>query len=221
MTEAEWASCRSPDDLLGLIPRPEARKLVLFAAACRRLSWAHLEEEFRAEVEVQERYADGLATAADVVHAREVYGGEGSASSPEPDVLLWAAGNAEETAEDGAYWIAGNTPDVPDRAKDPWHIAHDRLLAAQCDLLRDIFRSPFRGRVLAPGRLTHSVADLARAAYEQRIGPSGTLDPVRLAILADALEEAGCTEADLVKHLRSSGPHVRGCWALDLCLEMK
>jgi hypothetical protein len=44
------------------------------------------------------------------------------------------------------------------------------------------------------------------------------LDSVRLSILADALEEAGCTEADLLSHLRGSGPHVRGCWALDLLL---
>jgi hypothetical protein len=46
----------------------------------------------------------------------------------------------------------------------------------------------------------------------------GTLKPARLAILADALEEAGCTALPLLEHLRSPGPHVRGCWALDLIL---
>ena len=40
----------------------------------------------------------------------------------------------------------------------------------------------------------------------------------RLAVLSDALEEAGCTDADFLFHLRSEGPHVRGCWALDLLL---
>ena len=39
-----------------------------------------------------------------------------------------------------------------------------------------------------------------------------------LTVLADALEEAGCTNADILLHLRSPGPHVRGCWALDLIL---
>jgi hypothetical protein len=39
-----------------------------------------------------------------------------------------------------------------------------------------------------------------------------------LPILADALEDAGCTDADLLGHLRSPGPHVRGCWAVDLVL---
>jgi hypothetical protein len=44
------------------------------------------------------------------------------------------------------------------------------------------------------------------------------LDTVRLAVLADALEEAGCADPDLLGHLRGPGPHVRGCWAVDLLL---
>ena len=48
--------------------------------------------------------------------------------------------------------------------------------------------------------------------------PAGTLDNTRLAVLADALEEAGCTEADILGHLRGPGPHVRGCWVVDLIL---
>jgi hypothetical protein len=41
---------------------------------------------------------------------------------------------------------------------------------------------------------------------------------VGLPVLADALEEAGCSEAELLGHLRGLGPHVRGCWAVDLLL---
>jgi hypothetical protein len=48
--------------------------------------------------------------------------------------------------------------------------------------------------------------------------PSGHLDPARLAVLADALEDAGCADADLLGHLRGPGPHIRGCWAVDLLL---
>ena len=48
--------------------------------------------------------------------------------------------------------------------------------------------------------------------------PAGTLDPARLAVLADALEDAGCTDAGLLGHLRGPGPHVRGCWAVDLLI---
>jgi hypothetical protein len=40
----------------------------------------------------------------------------------------------------------------------------------------------------------------------------------RLPTLADALEESGCQEADLLAHCRGPGPHVRGCWVVDLLL---
>ena len=48
--------------------------------------------------------------------------------------------------------------------------------------------------------------------------PEGSLDLDRLAVLADALSATGCADADILAHLRSPGPHVRGCWALDLLL---
>jgi hypothetical protein len=60
------------------------------------------------------------------------------------------------------------------------------------------------------------VVRLAQAAYEERSLPEGTLDNARLAVLADALEEAGCTDDGLLGHLRGPGPHVRGCHAVDL-----
>jgi hypothetical protein len=47
---------------------------------------------------------------------------------------------------------------------------------------------------------------------------AGRLDPTRLAVLADALEEAGCADAELLGHLRGPGLHVRGCWAVDSLL---
>lgn len=52
-------------------------------------------------------------------------------------------------------------------------------------------------------------------AGEGRTG-SGLLDPTRLMVTADALEEAGCCDAALLGHLRGPGPHIRGCWAVDL-----
>jgi hypothetical protein len=85
-------------------------------------------------------------------------------------------------------------------------------------LLRDLFGSPFSPVAIATDWLTPSALSLAQAAYDERIMPRGELDPARLAVLADALEEAGCTDPDLLGHLRSPGPHVRGCWALDLIL---
>jgi hypothetical protein len=54
-----------------------------------------------------------------------------------------------------------------------------------------------------------TVPHLARFAYDDR-----AFD--RLPVLADALEGAGCDDADLLGHLRGPGPHCRGCWAVDV-----
>jgi hypothetical protein len=57
-----------------------------------------------------------------------------------------------------------------------------------------------------------------QAIYPWRQLPSSYLDPARLAVLADAVEAAGCTNLDILDHLRGPGPHVRGCWGVDLLL---
>jgi hypothetical protein len=75
-----------------------------------------------------------------------------------------------------------------------------------------------RPRTRLADRAGRQRAGLARAAYWYRLLPSGHLDPARLAVLADDLEDAGCTDPDLLGHLRGPGPHVRGCWAVDLLL---
>jgi hypothetical protein len=85
-------------------------------------------------------------------------------------------------------------------------------------LARDIFGNPFHPAAVAPAWLTPTVVSLAQAAYEERTPPRGELDPQRLAVLSDSLEEAGCGDTSILDHLRGSGPHVRGCWAVDLCL---
>src|SRR5205823_4355778 len=85
-------------------------------------------------------------------------------------------------------------------------------------LLRDIFGNPFRSVTPDLTWLMPSARALALAASAERDLPTGHLDPARLGVLSDALEEAGCTDEDILSHLRSPGPHVRGCWAVDLVL---
>jgi hypothetical protein len=96
-----------------------------------------------------------------------------------------------------------------------------RESAAQAALLRDIAGNPFQPASLDPAWLTPAVLKLAQAAYGNRVLPSGLLDNAGLAILADALEEAGCDNTYILSHLRGPGPHVRGCWAVDLVLGKK
>ncbi|MBX4200796.1 hypothetical protein KW786_01565 [Candidatus Parcubacteria bacterium] len=84
--------------------------------------------------------------------------------------------------------------------------------------MREVFSNPFRSVKVDRAWQTPTVTSLASAAYEERQLPSGHLDTARLAILSDAFEEAGCTSDEILGHLRSPGPHIRGCWALDLVL---
>ncbi|QEL14637.1 hypothetical protein [Limnoglobus roseus] len=79
---------------------------------------------------------------------------------------------------------------------------------AQCDLIRDIFGNPFRPVTFSPSWLTPTVVGLAGGIYADR-----AFD--RLPILADALQDAGCEDVDVLSHCRGDGPHARGCWVVD------
>jgi hypothetical protein len=92
-----------------------------------------------------------------------------------------------------------------------------RLMAG---LLRDIC-NPFWPAPAVRMRLPRVIRSIAEAAYEERTMPSGELETARLAVLSDALEEAGYADAAILSHLRSPGPHIRGCWAVDLLLWME
>jgi hypothetical protein len=86
------------------------------------------------------------------------------------------------------------------------------------DFVREIMGNPFRPVTLDPAWQTSTVVALARAAYDNRSVPAGTLEPARLGVLADALEEAGCDNNDILNHCRKPGVHVPGCWVVDLLL---
>jgi hypothetical protein len=78
-------------------------------------------------------------------------------------------------------------------------------------LLRDVLGNPFRPVIVEPSWRSSNVVTLARAIYDER-----AFD--RMPILADALEDAGCTNPDILDHCRQPGEHVRGCWLVDLVL---
>ena len=86
--------------------------------------------------------------------------------------------------------------------------------AAQTALVRDLFGNPFRPVTVDPSWLAwneRTVVKLAQGIYDER-----AFD--RLPVLADALEEAGCDDPDILGHCRQPGEHVRGCWVVDLLL---
>jgi hypothetical protein len=84
----------------------------------------------------------------------------------------------------------------------------------QIHLLHDIFGNLLRPNLLDEAWRTPTVIALARGAYLERLMPGGEFPPMQLAVLADALEEAGAA-GEWLTHLRGPGPHVRGCWVID------
>jgi hypothetical protein len=86
-----------------------------------------------------------------------------------------------------------------------------QVRTAKAQSLRCIFGNPFRPLSIDPSWLTTDVVVLATGIYQDR-----AFD--RMPILADALQDAGCDNADILDHCRGPGPHVRGCWVVDLVL---
>jgi hypothetical protein len=85
----------------------------------------------------------------------------------------------------------------------------DSVARAQADLLRDLFGNPFRPVAFSPEWRTDTAVSLAHQMYESR-------DFSPMPILADALQDAGCENDDVLDHCRDASlTHVRGCWVVD------
>jgi hypothetical protein len=207
MTELEWLT--SPDRLAMLDflqDQASDRKLRLFAVACCRRLWPLLNEEVcRETVRAAERYADGLASEAELRCWRAA--AEETCGWPtrwDGDLVRAACG----TATCGRYLV----PLAREVAQLTGFSSSGK---AQADLVRDLFGPlPFRTIALSPAVLAwddHTIPNIAQTIYWER-----AFD--RVPILGDALEEAGCADQAVLLHLRGPGPHVRGCWALDAIL---
>jgi hypothetical protein len=225
MTEQEWLECTDPLRMLRFIwGKASDRKYRLFTCACCRRIWGLLSDErSRAAVECAERhvadkYASGeeLAVADDGANeARCAFAGYARDAA---DAALCATNFCEDEEADAA--IAAT--ELSARAASGGRLTiRDEESTAQSNLVLCIFGNPFRPITLNCDWLTPTVQALAQAAHDNRNLPSGTLDHHRLAVLAAALEDAGCDNADILDHCRQPGEHVRGCWPLDLILGKK
>jgi hypothetical protein len=155
-------------------------------------------------------YADGQASEAELANANKPLIGSVvyCATLPRADGSRGAWGVAHDIVESASQCFEGAEIEAAAHAEE----------VIQSRLVRDIFGNPFRPMSLNPSWQTPNVVSLAQAAYDNRILPAGTLDPDRLGILADALEDAGCTDPVILDHLRGPGPHVRGCFVIDALL---
>jgi hypothetical protein len=230
------------------IPYPANReRLRLFACACSRRTWHLLGEDQRTAVEMIEDHALGKQPSrllkarqvgwdAATLTSRAVSATNGRVAYCQACARNWAASAVWEAARDSPASAAtahlsmataigwcehaeeealhegeeGNNP-----VTQP--VASPRELEAQAILLRDVIGPPFRrrGGIIEPGWLVLNDGAVVKLARE--IDESRNFAP--LPILADALEESGCADQDILEHCRGEGLlHTCGCWVIDLIL---
>ena len=200
MTEKEWPNSGAPAAMLEHCwANASARKKRLFGCACCSRAAHLMTTSGRAAIATVEAFADGEVTA---------------------DALAEAFREALRFPANGLchYVCALN----PDDVRQSWSGAANRLLlagskwhaelSAVCDLIRDIFGNPFRPVEFSPEWRTDTALSLARQMYDSR-------EFSAMPILADALQDAGCENDDILSHCRDANQvHVRGCCVLDLVL---
>lgn len=213
MTEPEWQVCTEPRRMLEFLEvQVSGRKLRLFAiACCRRVLHAVPDPRNVHAVEIAERYADGLAT------AEELQAAHAQASAVRQEWFSRIAPPLSRPIRVAALMLpvavcAPRAWRAADYTAD-WPLSPDSS-RRNCELLREVFGNPFRPAVCEAAWLSWNGGAAVRIA--ERIYEECRFED--LPVLADVLEEAGCTSADLLAHCRGPGEHVRGCWAVDLIL---
>lgn len=245
MTEADWLAGVHPQIMLAWLLDGSSeetvgrsygrhllatdRKLRLFVCACVRSMWDHIPDwRSRRAVKVAEQFADGEVTHSETFkayeEARVVYGWHASFAAS--TLATSAVGLADEFVRragtgKGALVASAILRDI---IGNPWRpVALDRpcercngtgSLTSRSGVAGAASNTCFAceaGRVSTGEWLTPAVLSIAQECYDTR-------DFRSLPIAADALTDAGCDNEDLLEHLRSPGPHARGCWAVDLIL---
>lgn len=218
MNEQEWMTCADPRPMLEFVwGKASDRKFLLFRCACCRRFWNAMSEQplLQNAVELVERHSEEQ-----LPHNK---------FGPPSEASLFQ--QALHKAVSFALWPNAGDPSQVNRMAcgrlswlrvTPWNQfagQGEKSLAllqqeslAQAQLLRDIFGTlPFRPVTVSPAWQTPNVVSLAQTIYDER-----AFD--RMPILGDALEDAGCDNAEILDHCRQPGEHVRGCWVVDLIL---
>ncbi|AMV29419.1 hypothetical protein VT84_33805 [Gemmata sp. SH-PL17] len=213
--------------------RASDRKLRLFVVACcHRLNHVGRDAWLARAVATTEALADGnappLEVAATLADAESVLVAAGGIATPieaivftllltplryvKPYSVLDAKRVVTATSDAVGYEaIAGRGPDLEERDLSPFVPAKELEQAYQAILVREVFGNPFRPVTFTSEWGNDSALALAAQMYESR-------DFGAMPILADALQDAGCDDEDVLNHCRGHGPHVRGCWVVDLLL---
>jgi hypothetical protein len=216
MTEQEWLSADDPDPLLKWLQRskrhrPTTRKLQLLANAIAD----RVADRFTDPLSVELRqFMDRLGEA---TPTRDAYWGEWGPLFKRLDavrldhthILCWAI---YVSAPDGGKLYGVPETCVRSVAGYVRREVGDTERVKQVHLLRDVIPNPYRPVTFSHSWRTDTAVSVARGMYESR-------DFGAMPILADALQDAGCDNEDVLNHCRDAKQvHVRGCWVVDLVL---
>ena len=224
MEETEWLFSANPTEMFKVLAgHKDRRKLHLFAVACARTVQHHmLDARSINALEVMERLIEGQATDAERVAAiHEAWRASEEARDTKDLATAAACDAAYRAINISSYSVANSGMRAASRATGKRAaVATVRATAYghQAMLIRDIFGNPFQTknlrsiwihqckRVLLWNSAT--VLAIAQSIYAEKCWD-------QLPILADAMEDAGCTVQPMLQHLRGPGPHARGCWVVD------
>jgi hypothetical protein len=217
MNESQWLVCDDPGEMMEFLnfSTLNRKKRLFGVAACYRSQHLLEEELFRRALAIYEREVDSdsyfmndpeLGRAAAHMELRLMRSPTDQTTPPLlalEAVSCLTSGNCRRAALQACRALSLSQPDCDHAATIEARI--------QADYLRDIFGNPFRRVTFDPAWRTEHTVGIATRVYDER-----NFDA--MPILADALEDAGCANADLLNHCREPGVHVRGCWVVDLAL---
>jgi hypothetical protein len=201
MNEQEWFGCKSPIEMLEAVhDKRSARKLRLLAVAISRSVFT---EKTPGEVIKAARLAEAFEDQACPIEEWERLNEELHRVSHHE--YMYSSDELNAAME----WTTTRTFSCSDLLSviDYFELRDPPVI----ELVHDVIGNPFEPVAIDPAWLTSTVASLAQAIYDER-----AFD--RLPLLADALEDAGCTSVEILKHCRQPDVHVRGCWVVDLVL---
>lgn len=244
MTESEWLLCQNPWPMLERLANELSsgaatyhlsnRKAELYILASHRAVWSQLCEEDRSMIEEAEQFVEEVVVSnSHLGRVRAIQAEVDTDVANYTPTLCVQACLVRELFGNPYRPVTVPRERVPCPECSRWEgkgyhgdgpveglssAERARRACSMCNP-RDSRTASERGWIKGSCCwLTKDVRDLIRHACAKR-QPDGTLDPLVLAVLADALEEAGAEDEQVLSHLREPGPHFRGCWCLDLLLE--
>ncbi len=238
MTEEMWLGTTDPVRMYELIVRLNRKRRkwrLAITAACRRVSTDYPFSEVICldALSVAEQFADGKTDEAELAAAhfkvRELreelslwyqtdlntntvtpYTHPHARETPFVVAVIHATLPSETLFGPHIHDVYG-VPGTVESVQQLFPPVGDRRGTLAC-VFREVFENPFRTVAFDPQWRTTDAMLLARGIYATR-------DFGAMPILADALQDAGCANDDLLNHLRDTSlTHARGCWALDLVL---